>query len=354
MSHFETLAARPRPVEGFATDAAREYCAVHLRSLGFDVVERPLFFSPIPGHLGAPLIGGAGMLSLVGAAWLGESGRGAAAAIASVLAVVVVAGLALYLGGARGTRGPLALQRAVNLEAVRGRNPRVWLVAHLDSKAQPVSTAIRTLGALLLTLALLLAAVGALLYTFAAVPGWLWETLTILAAAGGMPLVSSTVGVDSDGAADNASGVAAVLEAVALVDSRKSVGVLITDAEELALAGARAWVIDRAPGIAINCDTIDDDGRFVIMRYQGARLASLAVEGARVEDPRAKLIRPLPGVLTDSVAFRDAGWETVTLSRGTIRTLNRIHTERDSLGSMRGTGIPAAARVLARLVEELA
>ena len=59
-------------------------------------------------------------------------------------------------------------------------------------------------------------------------------------------------------------------------------------------------------------------------------------------------------VLTDSNAFHRHGWQTVTLSRGTIRTLNRIHTKRDSLANLRGTGIPEAARVLARLAEELA
>jgi hypothetical protein len=71
-------------------------------------------------------------------------------------------------------------------------------------------------------------------------------------------------------------------------------------------------------------------------------------------DPAATVMRPPPGVLTDSNIFHKAGWQTVTLARGTIRTLNRIHTRRDSLESLRGTGIPDAARVLARLVEELA
>jgi hypothetical protein len=62
---------------------------------------------------------------------------------------------------------------------------------------------------------------------------------------------------------------------------------------------------------------------------------------------------PLPGVLTDSVAFKAAKWQTVTLCRGTLRTLNRIHTTRDDLQAMSGTGIPSAARLLAKLAEEL-
>ena len=172
---------------------------------------------------------------------------------------------------------------------------------------------------------------------------------------GGGILVCCVVGSNSHGAADNASGVAAVLEAAAAIGPEKSIGVLITDAEELALAGARAWVIGRAPGIAINCDTIDDDGRLVVLRYGGSGdLSRRALSAARTEESRAIAIAPLPGVLTDSVAFQAARWRTVTLCRGNLRTLNRIHTVRDDLRALRGTGIPAAARVLARLVEELA
>jgi hypothetical protein len=43
----------------------------------------------------------------------------------------------------------------------------------------------------------------------------------------------------------------------------------------------------------------------------------------------------------------------VTLSRGNTRTLQRIHTSRDSLDAMRGTGIATAARVLAATALEL-
>ena len=86
----------------------------------------------------------------------------------------------------------------------------------------------------------------------------------------------SVVGDRNHGTLDNASGVAAVLEAVELLPRRHDVGVLITDAEELALAGATAWARDRRAGVALNCDSVDDDGSLVVM-YTGARAA-----GARV------------------------------------------------------------------------
>jgi Zn-dependent M28 family amino/carboxypeptidase len=169
-----------------------------------------------------------------------------------------------------------------------------------------------------------------------------------LGMAGGLILMSAAVGSNSNGAADNASGVAAVLEAASLVPRDRPFGVLITDAEELSLAGAHAWIAQRTEkGAAINCDTVDDEGPLTFIDYGSLR--SNAFGDARVIG-RARL----PGVLTDSNAFQADGWPTVTLARGTIRTLSRIHTRRDSLDHLRGTGIPDAARALARLVEELA
>ena len=50
----------------------------------------------------------------------------------------------------------------------------------------------------------------------------------------------------------------------------------------------------------------------------------------------------------DGLAFSDAGWEVVTLSRGSVETLRRIHTRRDDLARLSGAGVAAAARVLAR------
>ena len=95
-----------------------------------------------------------------------------------------------------------------------------------------------------------------------------------------------------------------------------------------------------APSVALNCDSVDDEGPLVAMYSRVAtRRADRAPGGgrrgaSRREPPR--VLRLIPGILTDSVALADAGWETVTLSRGTIRTLQRIHTSRDTLSSMRG------------------
>ncbi len=338
-AHLERLGSKPRPVGSAANHEARQYCAEQLRSLGFTIAERPFQFSALPGRYAAQIIGAIAVVGSVAAyfafaAWYAQF---------TMLVIIVVA---WALGTPWATMEPWFRETGVNLEATRGAAPKVWLVAHVDSKSQGISSALRTLGVLVLVLSLS----GALAFPTMRSPTGLLGTL------GGLILCFAFVGDKSDGAADNASGVAAVLEAAALIPRDRAFGVLITDAEELALAGAHAWVRGRPKAIAINCDTIDDRGRLVIFQY-GAfshELDASAGPAARDVDPRAKVMRPPWGVLTDSNAFHKAGWKTLTLARGTIRTLNRIHTRRDSLENLRGTGIPDAARVLARIVEELA
>jgi len=172
---------------------------------------------------------------------------------------------------------------------------------------------------------------------------------------GALPLMLSFVGTRNHGTLDNASGVAAVLHAVELLPDAANVGVLITDAEELALAGAAAWATTRRPAVALNCDSVDDDGDLVVM-YTGSLprglVSSLENAASECKQP-LRTLRLLPGILTDSVALAQAGWTTVTLSRGTLRTLGRIHTSRDSLATMDGRGIAGAARVLARVAMEM-
>jgi hypothetical protein len=61
-----------------------------------------------------------------------------------------------------------------------------------------------------------------------------------------------------------------------------------------------------------------------------------------------------PGLLTDSTALAAAGWQAVTVSHGSLATLRRVHTSRDSLAALRGTAIDDVAGILARAAEALA
>jgi Zn-dependent M28 family amino/carboxypeptidase len=182
----------------------------------------------------------------------------------------------------------------------------------------------------------------------------LWMVCAVLAAVGGRAVVGSVVRNDSPGAVDNASGVAAVLAAAAMLDRSAAVGVLIPSAEELGLAGARAWVRPRGAERAyvLNCDGVDDQGELTLM-YTRTKPAPIvdAVQRAAGE----VRTRPMPpGLLLDSVAFTDAGWSAATLSHGSMRTLARIHTRSDSLDVLTGSQVDPMAWVLARAAEALA
>jgi hypothetical protein len=61
----------------------------------------------------------------------------------------------------------------------------------------------------------------------------------------------------------------------------------------------------------------------------------------------------IPGILTDSLAFEAAGLPAVTISRGTLGTLARLHTAGDTSERIIGTGAATAARLLAAMIEEL-
>lgn len=360
------IAQSPRPAGSDAEAAARAHCAARLAAHGFAVRERPFAYSALPGRWGTPL-GGAVLLGALAAA--GHAGyRWERPALA--LAVLALAVLVLALGGGwLARRGVLALPalraRSVNLEATRGGGaPRVWLVAHLDSKSQPVPMAVRVAGIVAAVVATLGAGAVAVaqLAGVAAASAW-WPAVTIAGVLGALPVVATTVGARSPGALDDASGVATVLAAVAALPADVPLGVLLPSAEELGLAGARAWAAARAaageaPAIALNVDGVDDAGTLVAMwsRRDGsvaalcAALAAAAREAGVAWGDR----RLVPGILTDHVALADAGWATLTLSRGTWRTLSRIHTPRDTLAALDGRGAGEAALVLAGAVLRLA
>jgi hypothetical protein len=343
--HLARLGGRSRPTGSAAAADARRYCAEVLRSLGFVVSEQEFEYSRFPGRWATPA---AGIVIPVAAtavvAMRTRSGSWIAPAIA--LAILAIAG-AVFVAR-RGVLGfPFARARGVNLEATRtggGDEPAVWLVAHVDSKWQPVSMLMRVAGVIVVALSLIGLA--------AALSAWPERIGDFLAAlwVGALPLMLSVIGDRNHGTLDNASGVATVLEAAALVPADVPLGVLITDAEELALAGASAWARDRSPGIALNCDSVDDEGSLVAM-YSGAvpkELVASLSQAASASGESLRVLRLIPGILTDSVALTRAGWRTITLSRGTLATLGRVHTSRDSLATMDGRGIAGAARVLAR------
>ena len=346
--HLERIAGAPRPAGSEAEAAARRYCSDVLTALAFDVSEERFAYSAAPGRWATSAGGALSIFAIAAAGHVGS--RGEPLASFGIMLAVLAVGAPVALWTAR--RGvlalPLARRHGVNLVATRGGAvPPVWLVAHLDSKSQPVPTALRAAGIVLSVVVWLAAlATAALQWRGADLAGW-WAPITIAGVIAGLPVAASIVGSRSPGALDNASGVATVLGAAERLGTAP-VGVLLTSAEELGLAGARAWVQTHAPGIALNCDGVDDRGSLVCMRSGRRGNAVRALEVGAAMCGAAIQVRGLvPGLLVDSVALADAGWDTATLSRGTWGTLARVHRPGDDLRRLTGAGIDEAASVMA-------
>jgi hypothetical protein len=328
-----------------------------LQALGYRVAEQPFEYSLAIGGYGTPLGGAVALIVIVVAALL-SSGERSFSALMVLLAGAVVLGVAGRWLARDGVLAFPALRRTgVNLEARRGaEGPLVWLVAHIDSKSQPIPLAGRAAGIVLLALAWIAAIVLAIDSWMHQPPERAWVFVIAAAVLGALPVLGSTVGRRSAGAVDNASGVATVLAAAALLPANSRVGVLITDAEEMGLAGARAWCRGRPAGCALNCDGVDDAGLLTLMwtRPRSSRVES-AIRGAATRaGERLRVIHLVPGVLVDGLAFSDSGWEAVTVSRGTLATLRRIHTKRDDLAHLRGDSLETTARTIADAAAALA
>lgn len=343
-----TLAREPRPAGGEAEARARAYCAERLRAAGFEVGEEPFEYSAFVGRWGTSIVGLAALAIVLLAGVAGWRGRAGTSLLMLVLGGLALGALAMVMARSWVLSFPAERRRGINLVATRGSGaPPLWLMAHLDSKSQPVPILVRAAGVTVLATTWIVATALAGLQLMSGGRGAaVWLVVVVCAAAGCIPVVATTVGSASPGALDNASGVAAVLAAVAATTA--PVGVCLTSAEELGLAGARAWVRGREPGVAINCDGVDDGGATTCM-YSGRRpdrlIADVLVAAARAE-VATRVHRLLPGVLTDGVALADAGWVVVTLSKGSARTLARIHTARDRPEALTGRGIADVSRVM--------
>ncbi|HEX2780555.1 MAG TPA: M28 family peptidase [Gemmatimonadaceae bacterium] len=348
------IAAAPRPAGGDEEARVRALCAERLAAAGFTVSEESFAYSRVPGCWATPLGGLLAAATIAGAGWMGMAGR-----MPSALGIVLMGIGLLVLGGSalarRVTTLPLARAWSVNLVATRG-TPRAWIVAHLDSKSQPVPMLLRVGGIVIASVAIVaiaaLAIRGMLGWT---TPHEVWRALTVGGCIATIPILGSVVGESSAGAVDDGSGVATVLLAVERLPRELPIGVLLTSAEELGMAGAQAFASERRPASAINIDGVDDAGKIICMRHGLAARPRIGVaHAAAALGLRVSERRTIPGLLTDGVALANAGWSAVTLSRGTLATLARIHRPADRAERVLGTGINEMARLLAQAVREIA
>lgn len=244
------------------------------------------------------------------------------------------------LGTAREVHGVnLIARQPLSLRTVPGgptlQGGKVWLVAHYDSKGQPISMAVRLMG----FFALVTGLVGLLL---SPVPA------ALLLLIGLLIISQNRVTDNSPGAVDNASALVAVFMALDQLPDKHAVGVIFPDAEEFGLVGARALAAERgalfADACVINLDGLDDAGRAIALLHKPGRIgtAVAAALGAR----RA---RWLP-VIVDGIALAAVAAECCTILKGNWRTMRIVHRPEDTAARVRLDGAAAVAAGLARVL----
>lgn len=329
---------------------ARARIAEWLQELGFQVEEHPFQFNagmyrafPVAAiMLALVTVAIAALLAIPGLPW-------------GALAMLVAGYASIGIIARRIMHHPLAasdVRKDANLVARRpGPAPTRWLVAHLDTKAQRQSMAGRLAG---LWSILMLSLVLVALCGWRVAGALPWPAAIAALVAGG--LASWLVGLGrleggSPGARDNGSGLLAVLTA-AESSLSPSTGVVITGAEEFALAGARALVRDHASLFSgraiINVDTVDDAGKLYLLRHRAADDQLATRIASTLQDLGSAVIRRVPrGVMVDSQPFALVAGEVVTVARLSWSTLQRVHTTRDDARDFRLEGAERVGQALA-------
>jgi hypothetical protein len=250
------------------------------------------------------------------------------------------------MGGPRSTG-------AINLLATRaGTPPQVWLAAHYDSKGQVFSMAARLLlVACAVPGAAALVTLAALTRVGASPPPGAWTAAAVCALVGGGPLMLNALLRESPGAVDNATGILAVLGVLDRLPPDAAVGVVLPDAEEWGLLGARALVREHPDqfrdAAVLNFDGIDDRGALIALVHRPGRTvdAICTALGAR----RARF---LP-VVVDGIALARGARECVTIMRGDWATMRVVHTPRDTAARLTLEGVGQVAEGVTRGLGEV-
>lgn len=349
----------PRLPGGTALPAVEQLLIERLKAVGFQVTATRFVASSGPLDAAGVFGAGIGWLALLVLPLL------VMAFPAWTVALFYVTGLLALLtvtwGIARGALRSAPRHRAEvrNVEARRGQ-PKVWLVAHSDSKGQGISLRGRVLAVALVALGFVVLSALVLLRLWNPLPWPAAVAAALPLTVGGALLSRSIPRDDSPGAVDNASGIVAVLAAADALSERSDVGVLITGAEEFGMAGARVWTADvRRREPFVNIDGIDGRGVVRIMVHRGApeqrrtatQLAERLRDGLRAGGSQVRLGSLPPGVLVDGVVLAAAGMPGVTVSRGDWRTLGVVHTRRDGTHRTHADAAVTVGRAIAAALD---
>ena len=350
--------ARPRLT---GTSGATEVASLirdRFTDLGFETREFPFSFSTIPGRFAVSAAGAVLLIGSIATAFLLNANL---PGIALLILLIM-----LFLVGAIGVLTPILSQMlpfkkvstANLLFHQKGTRPRFLVMAHFDSKSQPLPLAFRgpaiAIG-IIAFLAYFAFTIAVLIDPIYLVPK-INTIIAVVSVLAGVLLVFCWVDNRSPGALDNASGVATVLGVAERNANNSDVGYLITDAEEMGLLGARdiARKLDPMIGI-INIDCVDDDGPYNVLerfgipaRHIAPHLVASLLTAAQEMDVSARR-RSVPfGILVDHIPLARRHLPSVTLMRGGLRSLRRVHLPSDSTEAMTGAGIEGAVELIDR------
>jgi hypothetical protein len=339
--------ARPRLT---GSEGAREVEALlrkRFADLGYDVSDLPFTFSTWPGRYGLAAVGF--VLVLIGllAGIFLLSGHPSASLVSLVLGFAAIAA-GVTVGGRAVLRLGWGRLDAVNLLATRaGVRPRYLIMAHRDSKSQMVPLMLRFPAIVLAALSWIGLVVLSFLSLVQPVPESVTFVVALVAVIAGTVLALCWASDESPGALDNASGVAALVGIAAREAEHGDVAFLVTDAEELGLAGARAMA-GRVPPVfgVINLDGLDDTGPFYVLERFGwpargtaPHLALALLSAADSLDIPATRRDVPPGILLDHMPIVKAGTASLSVMRGERRSMARVHRPSDDLSRLRGDGV---------------
>jgi hypothetical protein len=335
---------------------------LRFRKLGYDVREDAFTFNPLPGRFALTAVGVLYTVAVfIGTVLLRTNHPYGALALLLVLGVLV--GTIAAFAGRAIDRLQWGRVEGVNLFATTGEaRPRFIVMAHRDSKSQPVPLAFRGPAIVLSVVIWLALLLAALLHSLKPLSSSIIVALGVVGVLAGVLLIFCWVDNRSPGALDNASGVAAAIGLAARERAAGDVAFLITDAEELGLAGARAAAGTLPPVIGVfNLDGLDDEGtfyameRFGLLRKQGAapHLAAALLEEAAARGEAIER-RDLPfGIPVDHIPIVKGGLPAVTVMRGTLGSLRRVHLPADNLANLHGEGVQRTIELVAGALQRL-
>lgn len=386
--HYAAAIALPRLVGSAGEAAVADELAQQLTAFGYEVQAQTFMFSTAVNmavvlHIGASL-------ALILVSLAAHALHPWAPALPALLLLGLLLGLGPILRSAEqgalldGQDAPFSIwarlgarHTARNLIArlpgpePDDARPHLVVMAHYDSKSQRLPIVLR------LVLVVLAAGGGAAFALLTLVSPLIVPAMPAAIVAGGLALAAGAplLWMDwencSPGAIDNASGIGLALhlaEALArrpMLAKRLHWSILLTDAEELALMGAAAYI--RRHWVQLK--RLAASGRLYILNLDG-----VGVEGTLYYDDQdqtspgrlAALIRragdevgrPVPRfglicALFDHMPFARRGLDAVTLL-AIGRATWAVHTPRDTADKLDVRGFERAARVVIRVVELLA